>query len=1032
LGGISFFNLPITLFPDIAPPTVVVSASYPGASAETVTRSIAAPIEESVNGVDDMTYMTSRSNSDGTMNLTVFFKQGTNSDIAAVNVQNHVNKAMSQLPQEVIQAGISTQKQMNDRVRVIAIAATDSTYDEAFLNNYLIINFIPVLQRIPGVADVSLNSNSTYAIRLWLEPDRLTAYNISPQEVLESVRRQNMEATPGRLGSNSTETYEYVLTYKGKNNREEEYGSMIIRTDDNGIIRLRDVARIEFGSSTYLTESRSKEVPVAGVAIVQNIGANANELLKEIERVTMDFERNLPPGIEVRILFDSKLFLDDSMNQLMRTLVEAFIFVFLVVFIFLQDIRSTLIPAIAVPVSIVGTFFFMQLFGFSINLLTMFALILAIGIVVDDAIIVVEAVHEKMDSEGLEPRSATIASMREIAQPIISVTLVMAAVFLPVSFMQGPTEVFYRQFALTLGFAILISGVNALTLSPMLCALFLKNKKHNNSETGSKNRFSQRFFTAFNTGFNAFTEKYLSLIRFAFRHKLVTVSGLVLVTICTLTLLYSTKTGFIPTEDRGLVDGIVILQPGSSLDKTDRVIKQIEEIAREKSYLKQYYVITGRNALTGSLSSSSGLLSMQFKPRDERGEEKDVFKIMKALEVEFKEKIKDATVMLNMAPAIRGFGNVSGFEFMLQDYSNGSPDRLDNVTKEFLTALNAREEIGRAFTTYAANYPQYEIVADEDKAAQYGVSLNNLMETLQIYFGSSIVTDFNRFGKYYRVIAQADVQYRTNPSSFDNIFVKNNKAEMIPVNSLIELKRVYKPEFLQRTNMFLAVQINGSPADGYSTGDAMRAIRETAENILPRSFGYEWTSLSREESSAGSQFIIIFIMSLVFVYFILSAQYESFILPLAVTLTIPVGILGVMLFINLFGIDNNIYVQVSMIMLIGLLAKNAILIVEYAIQRRNAGMSITEAAINAARLRLRPILMTSLTFAVGVFPLILSNGVGTANGNRSIGVSSVGGMLVGVFLGVIIIPVLFIIFQTIQEKIKSKRKEDDTTITESV
>lgn len=651
----------------------------------------------------------------------------------------------------------------------------------------------------------------------------------------------------------------------------------------------------------------------------------------------------------------------------------------------------------------------------------MFALILAIGTVVDDAIVVVEAVRENMDRTGVSSRKATYRTMREITAPIISITLVIMAVFIPVSFMGGSTGIFYRQFAFTMASAVFISGINALTLSPMLCALFLKSP--NNGGEEEKQGLLQRFFAAYNAAYNAFAKKYLSAIKFSFRHKWLTLGALSVIIVSAFDLLRTTPTGFIPPEDKGIINGIVSIQVASSLDNTEKIMKEIEDVIKDKPYIEYVYLVSGLNGITFASTSSNGVVTIQLKPIEERGKEKDIFKIAAELNAEVKEKVKDAKVAFFTSPMIPGFGLISGFEFMLQDRANGSPESLDATTQKFLAALNQREEIGSASTSFTANYPQLEIVVDEDKAAQYHVSLSDLMETLQIYFGSVFVSDINRFGKYYRVIAQSDVAFRTDASSLDNIFVKNASGEMIPINQFIELKRIYGSEFISRHNLFLATQINGTPAAGYSSGDAIKAIQETAAEILPQNYSYEWTGLSREESSTTSQFLLIFIMSLVFVYFILAALYESFILPLAVITTIPIGVLGVMLFVNLFGIENNVYVQVAMVMLIGLLAKNAILIVEYAVLRRKAGESLTTSAMDAARLRLRPILMTSFTFIFGLLPLLFTRG-GSAVGNFSIGISSIGGMLVGVGLGVLFVPLLFILFQSLQEKVVKQRSEE--------
>jgi len=1018
LGGLSLFSLPITLFPDIAPPSVVVTASYPGANAEVVARSVATPLEEAVNGVENMTYMTSNSSNDGSMTLTVYFKQGTNPDIAAVNVQNRVAKATSQIPQEVIQAGISTQKQQNSIIMFVGLYSKDTTYNETFLQNYIKINLVPKLQRIPGVGDAQPFGTKDYSMRIWLKPDRLVANNLSPLEVTDAIRDQSLEAAPGRFGQSSQEVFEYVLKYKGKLNKNEDYENIIIKSNSDGsVVRLKDVARVEFGSYTYSSNSKLNGNPTSGVAIFQTAGSNANDILTEAERMLKEFDKELPRGIESTIMYNSKDFLDNSIDQVKHTLIEAFILVFIVVFIFLQDFRSTLIPAIAVPVAIIGTFFFLQLFGYTINLLTLFALVLAIGIVVDDAIVVVEAVHAKMEHTGQSAKVATINAMSEISGAIVSITLVMAAVFIPVGFMQGPAGVFYRQFAFTLAIAILISAVNALTLSPALCALFLKND-HAEAH-GKKKGFMGRFYNAFNAGFQSMTSRYLKSLRFLFRQKWIAVGGLIIIALVAFIMAKQTPTGFIPTEDQGFVLYAVNTPPGSSLEKTHKAMQEIDSLVKGEVFSDRRYNVEGLNFISNANASPYGAGFIRMKPYDERGPMKDATAISNYLSMKVATQVKDAHAFFFTFPTIQGFGNVAGFEFMLQDQRNGSLDKLGATANEFIGALMQRPEIAYAFTTFASGNPQYMMDVDYNKAKQFDISISDLMKTMQVYYGSSFVSDFNRFGKYYRVMAQADVSYRANKTSLDGIYVKSKGGQLVPVNQLITLKRVYGPETVTRNNLYNAVTINGVPKPGYSTGDAIKAIEETAAKVLPRGYATEWTGMTREEKRAGGQLIFIFILSLVFVYFLLAAQYESYILPLAIVLSIPVGVFGVFAFLKIMGVDNNIYVQVSLIMLVGLLAKNAILIVEYAVQRRRHGMSLVDSAIEAAQLRLRPILMTSFAFIAGLLPLLSAKGA-SALGNRSIGTGAVGGMLTGVILGVFIVPVLFVIFQYLQEKIRRK------------
>lgn len=1029
LGILSLYTLPVTLFPDIAPPTVQVTATYPGANAEVVARAVATPLEEAINGVENMTYMTSTSSNDGTMSLNVFFKLGTNPDLAAVNVQNRVSKAISQVPQEVVQAGISTQKQQNSMIMVPLIYSNDSAYDETFLQNYAKINIIPEIQRVTGVGQAQVFGAKDYSMRIWLNPERLAANSLSVQEVLDAIKEQNVEAAPGRFGQSSTASFEYVLKYKGKLSNSEEYENIILKSSNDGsVIKLKDIARVEFGAFAYSANTRIAGKPGIGVAVFQTAGSNANDILTAVDKVMKKAATTFPKGIEYFNMYNAKEFLDSSVSQVVHTLLEAFILVFIVVFIFLQDIRSTLIPAIAVPVAILGTFFFMQLFGFTINLLTLFALVLAIGIVVDDAIVVVEAVHSKMERTRLSARDATVQSMSEISGAIISITLVMTAVFVPVGFMQGPAGVFYKQFAFTLAIAILISALNALTLSPALTALFLKSP-HEGVEGGIRKKgFRQRFFAAFNAGFQATTDKYSKGLRFLFRRKWIAIAGLVVVSVTTLFLMRKTPTAFIPTEDQGFIIYSVNLPPGASLDRTQKVMNKIDSLLNQVEAVERRGAVSGLNIVANANSSAYAVGFIRMKPHGKRGPVNNIEGVMGLINQKLS-VVKEANIFLFIYPTIQGFGNTSGFEFILQDRTGGPLDKLGGTAYGLIGELMKRKEIAYAFTTFNTGNPQYMLDINEAKAKQLGVPISELLQTLQVYYGSSFASDFNRFGKYYRVIVQADIAYRAEESSLDNVFVKNNAGEMVPANALVSLKRVYGPETVTRNNLFNAVTINGMPKPGFSSGDAIKAIQEVAANYLPRGFSYEWSGMTREETSAGSETSIIFLLSLLFVYFLLAAQYESYILPFAVILSVPTGILGVFAFINLAGIDNNIYVQVGLIMLIGLLAKNAILIIEYAIQRRRAGMSLIDSALEASKLRLRPILMTSFAFIVGLLPLTWATG-GSALGNRSIGTGALGGMFTGVVLGIFVVPVLFVIFQHLQEKIARKPLRKEISLTE--
>jgi hydrophobic/amphiphilic exporter-1 (mainly G- bacteria), HAE1 family len=1022
LGLISMVNLPITQFPDIAPPTVGVSAFYPGANAEVVARAVATPLEEAINGVENMTYMTSTSANDGSMNINVYFKQGTNPDLDAVNVQNRVARAVSQIPQEVVQAGISTQKQQNSFINATLLYSTDKAYDEKFLQNYAKINIIPEIQRVPGVGQAFVFGAKDYSMRIWLLPDRLTANKISVQEVIDAIHDQNVESAPGRFGEGSSSSFEYIIKYKGKLTENKDYEDIIVKTGaDGSVIRLRDLARVEFGSFSYNSNGIVQGNPGTAMGIFQTSGSNANDILTSVDAVLEKASASFPKGIHYSRMFSAKDFLDASINQVKTTLLEAFLLVFLVVFIFLQDFRSTLIPAIAVPVAIIGTFFFMQLFGFTINLLTLFALVLAIGIVVDDAIVVVEAVHSKMERTGLSAKESTVQSMSEISGAIISITLVMAAVFIPVGFMQGSSGIFFRQFAFTLATAILISALNALTLSPALCALFLKNPHHPENGEHKKPGFGRRFGNAFNVGFKATTNRYMGAVQFLIRHKWVGILGLTAIIVLTIWEVNKTPTGFIPAEDQNFVMISVNLPPASSLDRTNAVVKKVDSLLNLVQAVDRRGSISGLNLFGGFISTSNFAISfVKLKEQKDRKPAQSINQVIGEMYQKMS-VIKEAGIFIISPPTVQGFGNTSGFDVIIQDRAGGSIEKLNETTNAFAAALMKRKEIAYAASFYYTGNPQYQIEVDNAKAKQLNVSVGDILGTMQVYYGSSFASDFNRFGKYYRVIVQADIPYRMDPSSLDGIYVKNSLGQMIPINTLVQLKRVYGPETVNRTNLFNSVAITGAVKQGFSSGDAIRIIREEAQSSLPRGYSYEWSGISREESNSGSQARLIFILSVVFVYFLLSAQYESYILPLAVLLSIPTGLLGVFLFINVAGIENNIYVQVGIIMLIGLLAKNAILIVQYAVARRRSGMDLVASALEGSRLRLRPILMTSFAFIVGLLPLTWASG-GSALGNRSIGTGAVGGMLVGVLLGVFIIPVLFVLFQALQERLTGKPK----------
>ncbi|WP_417355629.1 efflux RND transporter permease subunit [Flavobacterium sp.] len=1020
VGVLGLFKLPLQQFPDIAPPAVQVTALYPGANAETVLRSVAPSLEESINGVENMIYMSSTASNDGSLVITVYFKLGTDPDQAAVNVQNRVAQATSQLPAEVIQAGVTTAKQQNSLIMVTALYSEDEkTYDQTFLTNYAQINIIPEIKRIPGVGQAAIfGGNKDYSMRVWLNPSQMTSYNITPQEVMAAIQDKNLEAAPGKFGENSAESFEYVIKYKGKLNKPEDYQNIIIRTNPDGsILRLKDVAKVEFGSYTYGNFTRINGKPGTNIMVIQLPGSNANDIQIAINNLLVKAEKSFPKGIKRVGIYNTKVMLDASIAQVKSTLIEAFLLVFIVVYIFLQDFRSTLIPAIAVPVAIMGTFFFMNLFGFSINLLTLFALVLAIGIVVDDAIVVVEAVHSKME-QGMDTKRATTSAMSEITGAIISITLVMSAVFLPVGFMEGSTGVFYRQFAFTLAIAIVISAVNALTLSPALAALFLKDNHNHNQNGHEKTSFKQRFFAGFNNGFEKVTNRYLGSLRFLIRHKWLSLGGLGVVILATVWMVNTTPSGFIPSEDQGFIAVSVSMPAGTSLERTVKTLEEAENIIRTVEANREIDGLSGFNMLTQSSSPSFGVLFLNLKPLKERGAVSDINDIMNEVRGKLS-AIKEANFFVFTFPTVPGFSNIDGLDFVLQDRSGGKLDKFSQVGNQFIGELMKRPEIAVAFTPFRADYPQYEMEVNDVKAEQLGVSVKDLLQTVQAYYGSAQVSDFNRFGKYYRVMVQADKDSRATAQSLDAVFVKNKNGEMVPVNTLVKLERVYGPENASRYNLFNSIGVNAIPAPGVSSGDAIKAVEEVAAQYLPQGYSYEFSGMTREEIISGGQSTVIFLLSLLFIYFLLAAQYESYILPLAVILSIPTGIFGVFAAIGFTGISNNIYVQVALVMLIGLLAKNAILIVEFAVQRRRAGKSLLSASIEAAKLRLRPIIMTSFAFIVGLIPMMFAVGP-SAQGNHSISIGAAGGMLSGVILGLFIIPVLFIVFQYLQEKISGK------------
>ncbi|MCP1994527.1 efflux RND transporter permease subunit [Flavobacterium sp. HSC-61S13] len=1018
LGIVGMLSLPITKFPDIAPPTVSVMATYPGANAETLARSVAPPLENAINGVENMDYITSVSSNDGTLTITVIFKLGTDPDQAAINVQNRVAQVTNQLPVEVIQAGITTLKRQNSMIAMVTLTSEDGSIDDLFLENYAKINILPELKRIAGVGDAMAYGNKDYSMRIWLDPIKLNAYNLTPADISTAIQSQNLEAAPGRFGERSTESLEYVMRYKGKFTESHEYENIVVRAlNDGAILRLKDVATVEFGAYSYTVSSKSDKKPAVTMAVFQMSGSNANEVQIALQERMLQLSKSFPNKMVYQIPFTTKESLDQSINQVITTLIEAFILVFLVVFIFLQDFRSTLIPAIAVPVSILGTFFFIHLLGFSINILTLFALVLAIGIVVDDAIVVVEAVHAKMEKRKLNARAATMSAMNEISGAIVSITLVMSAVFVPVAFMQGSIGLFYQQFALTLAIAIIISAINALTLSPALCALLLKHQ-HIEGNTPLKTSFKQRFFIGFNAAFNKLTFRYGKSVLFLIKKKWIAYALIALFGGLFAWMAFTTPTAFIPDEDQSFIIVTANLAPGASKDRTTTVIGDTENKLVSHPAIENVISVDGLNLFSGSMSSSSATFFIKLKKIDERGEIKKINDLIGQLTAALSDDKRANFLVLN-SPTVDGFGNTSGMELVLQDRNNGQLQQLGQASYAMMGALMQRPEVAVAFTTFDASYPQFEVLVDETKAAQLGITVAAVMSAMQGYYGSIQSSDFNRFGKYYRVLVQATPEMRKDKESLGAIFVKNSKNEMVPINTLVTLKQTTGAEVVDRFNLYNSSNLTVMPAPGYSTGQAMSAIEEVSQQVLPAGYTHDYKGMSREESKSGAQSTLIFALCILFVYFLLSAQYESYVLPFSVLIAIPIGLSGVFIGITFAEISNNIYVQIAMIMLIGLLAKNGILIVEFAIQRRRSGKSIVASAVEGAKARLRPILMTSLAFLAGLTPLLFVAGP-SALGNHSIGYAAIFGMLFGTILGLFITPVLFVIFQHLNEKISGK------------
>lgn len=1042
LGIIGLISLPIEQYPNIAPPTISIQTFYQGADAQTVLNSVITPLEESINGVENMTYMESTATNAGMAMITVYFKQGADPNMAAVNVQNRVSQAQALLPAEVTRVGVTVSKRQSSNVVMYSLTTDDGRYDDEFLTNYNNINIVPMLKRINGVGDVQTPGMKTYSMRIWLQPDKMKQHKLVPSDVSMALAEQNIEAAPGSFGEQSNQKFEYTMRYKGRLKTPEEYGNIIISSNTNGqTVHLRDVAKVELGGLQYSVMMKNNSQPAVIGMVNQVAGSNATQIADDVKTALADAQKQMPPGMKVTIEQDVTEFLFASIEEVVFTLFITLLLVFFVVYIFLQDIRSTLIPMIAVPVALIGTFFFLWVFGFSINLLTLSALLLAIAIVVDDAIVVVEAVHAKLDLGYKSALTAAIDAMNEISGAIISITLVMAAVFVPVSFMGGTSGTFYREFGVTMAVSIVISALNALTLSPALCAIFLK--PHSKDEHKKLSRVD-RFHMAFNTQYDKINTKYQKVVEKIINHRWISSLAVILGIVALVVTMKFTQTGLVPNEDTGTLFAMISLPPGTSQVETQKVTDQVDKMLASNPYIERREQIVGYNFMAG-LGSNQSTFIIKLKPFAERkygmiDRIKSVFdgagiaglfidptssNMILGMIYKQTSSIKGAQIIAFGSPMIPGYGLTNGVSFVLQDKTGGDLNKFYKVAQDYLAALNKRPEFSRALTTYNPNYPQYMVDVDVAKAKQAGTSPAAILSVLQGYYGGMYASNFNAYGKLFRVMIQGTVESRMNEDGLTNIYVRT-AGGMAPVSEFCTLKRVYGPSNITRFNLFTSIAINATPADGYSSGQAIQAAEEVAKQVLPQGYGYEFSGLTRSEKEASNSTAMIFVLCIVFVYLILSAQYESYILPLAVILSIPIGLSGAFIFTLIFGHNNDIYMQISLIMLIGLLAKNAILIVEFALERRRTGMAIKYAAILGAGARLRPILMTSLAMIIGLLPLMFASGVGR-NGNQTLGAAAVGGMLIGTLCQVFVVPALFAFFQYLQERVKPLVFEDEAS-----
>jgi len=1036
LGFIGLVSLPIEQYPDIAPPTVVVYTTYQGADAETVKNSVLAPLEESINGVENMTYMTSSASNAGSASIQIYFRQGTNADMCAVNVQNRVSQAQALLPAEVTRVGVTVMKRQTSQV-IMYTLTSDGRYDDEFLTNYANINIVPALKRIQGVGDVQSPGMKTYSMRIWLKPEVMKQYGLMPTDITGALAEQNVEAAPGAFGEQSNVAFEYTMRYRGRLKTAEEFGNIIISSDQSGqTLKLKDVAKIELGGLQYSVSMKNNNKPSVMGMVQQIAGSNATQIASEVKKELENQAKNFPPGMIYKINYDVTEFLFASIEEVVKTLFITLLLVFLVVYVFLQDIRSTLIPMIAVPVSLIGTFFFLSIFGFSINLLTLSALLLAIAIVVDDAIVVVEAVHAKLDMGYKSALTASIDAMNEISGAIISITLVMASVFIPVSFIGGTSGTFYREFGVTMAVSIFISALNALTLSPALCAIFLKPK----NEDGTERKMSrvERFHTAFNTSYEKIQGKYKKSVEKLVRKPMAIGIAVLIGIVALVVTMKTTKTGLVPDEDTGTLFCMVSMPPATSVARTQEIIDQVDSMLASNPAIQSREQLQGYNFIAGAGSDQATFI-IKLKPFSERKPEISSFKdwlmswVINPMDANmvlgmiYKQaaQIKDAQILAFAPPMVQGYSLSNGLSIVMEDKTGGDLTKFYNITMQYLAELNKRPEIQMAMTSYNPNYPQYMIDVDVAKCKQSGISPSLVLTTLQGYYGGLYASNFNAYGKLYRVMVQGDPESRKTPEGLNSIYVRTPHG-MAPINEFCSMKRVYGPANINRFNLFTSINVTATVNSGYSTGEAIKAVEEVAQEMLPQGYTYEFSGLTREEASSTNSTALIFVLCFIFIYLILSAQYESYILPLSVVLSVPFGLTGAFLFTQLFGHANDIYMQISLIMLIGLLAKNAILIVQFALERRQTGMAISWSAVLGAAARLRPILMTSLAMVIGLLPMMFASGVGK-NGNQTLGAAAVGGMLIGTICQVFVVPALFVIFQSLQEKftpLKFDEEED--------